>query len=107
MLLRQYANARLIAENVEWLSGEPLPAFCLGNPGLYMQCKEDGESLVVGLWNFFEDEAIEPEVKLGRSYASAEILCGEGRLSGDTVYLADMPPYTFRAIVLKKSPSDI
>lgn len=100
--LRHYANAKIIAYNTEWLSGNKLPAFCFGHPNLYLQCKEDDESTVVGIWNFFEDEAIEPVINLGQSYKSAEFLCGSGNLCESTVKLDDIPPYAFRGIVLKK-----
>jgi hypothetical protein len=102
MLLKHHANAKMIADSVEWLSGNKLPAFCYGNPNLYMQCKEDENALVVGLWNFFEDEVIEPVIELGQAYQSAEFLCGQGSLYEDTVRLDDIPPFGFRAIVLSK-----
>lgn len=104
-LLKHYANAEIIAEHTPWLSGEKLPAYCYGNPNLYMQCKEDEEHLVIGLWNFFEDEAIEPVIRLGQQYQKAEFLCGSGTLCGDTVCLDDIPPYAFRGIVLHKKPA--
>ena len=102
-LLKHQGNAKMIAENAEWLCGRKLPAFCYGHPNLYMQCKEDERQLVIGIWNFFEDEAIEPVVKLGAEYRKAEILCGEGKLCGDSVQLDDIPPFGFRAIVLEKT----
>ena len=71
-----------------------------------MQCKEDDEHLVIGLWNFFEDEVIEPVVQLAHKYQKAEFLCGSGIICGDTVHLDDIPPFAFRGIVLhKKSAS--
>ncbi|MBQ9162086.1 MAG: hypothetical protein IJX74_02310 [Clostridia bacterium] len=102
MLLRHYANAKIIADNVEWLSGNKLPAFCYGNPNLYIQCKEDDESLVIGIWNFFEDEAIEPVIQLGEKYQSAKFLNGSGTLCEQTAQLEDIPPFAFRGIVLTK-----
>jgi hypothetical protein len=102
MHLRQQINARIIADSAEWLSGDRLPAFCYGNPNLYIQCKEDFESLAIGIWNFFEDEAIEPVVELGREYQSAEILFGSGEFTNTRVKLDDIPPYSFRAVILKK-----
>lgn len=101
-LLKHQANAKIIADNVQLLSGEKLPAFCYGNPNMYMQCKEDSENLVIGIWNFFEDEAISPVVLLSREYQSAEFLCGSGELFKDRACLTDIPPYAFRGIVLKK-----
>ena len=102
-LLKHYANARVIADHTEWLSGNKLPAFCLGNPNLYMQCKEDEKSIAIGLWNFFEDEALEPVIQLDRTYESVEFLCGSGRLCADTIRLSDIPPFGFCGIVLTKA----
>ena len=100
-LLKNYGNEKAIAEHVEWLSGNRLPAVCYGNPNLYLQCKEDEDYLVVGIWNFFEDEAISPVIHLAREYKSAEFLCGSGTLCADRAILEDIPPYAFRGIVLK------
>jgi hypothetical protein len=102
-LLKHHANAKIIANNTEWLSGHKLPAVCFGNPNLYMQCKEDEKSIAIGLWNFFEDEALEPVIQLDRTYESVEFLCGSGRLCGDTVKLDDIPPFGFCGIVLTKA----
>ena len=100
--LKHHANAKLIADSVEWLSGRRLSAHCIGNPNLYMQCKEDEKSTVIGLWNFFEDEALDPAISLGREYESAEFFGGSGKLCGDRVELDDIPPFGFCGIVLKK-----
>ncbi len=100
--LRQHGNGKIIADNALWLSGEKLPAYSCGNPNLYIQCKEDEEHMVIGIWNFFEDEAIEPAIFLGREYESAEFLFGSGVISEDKAILDDIPPFGFRGIVLKK-----
>lgn len=102
MQLKHYANAKLITDNVGWLSGTPLPAFCIGYPNLYMQCKEDEGTLAIGIWNFFEDEAIAPEVFLCGDYREAEFLFGGGKMLADRLILDDIPPFGFRAILLKK-----
>lgn len=104
MLLRHYANAKIIADNVKWLSGNKLPAFCYGNPNLYIQCKQDEQSMAIGIWNFFEDEVISPIINLGQEYESAEFLGGNGTLYKDYVQLTDIQPFEFRGIVLKKLP---
>ncbi|MBR6747989.1 MAG: hypothetical protein IKM07_03540 [Clostridia bacterium] len=102
MLLRHHGNAKVIADHTEWLSGEKLPAFCYGNPNLYIQCKEDAQSMVIGIWNFFEDTALEPVIELGQKYKSAEFLNGSGTFRGDFAHLTDIPPFGFRGIVLTK-----
>ena len=102
MLLKHHANARIIAESTEWLSGKRLPAFCYGNPNLYMQVKEDEKETVVGLWNFFIDPVLDPVIELGEKYESAEFLHATGELRENTAHLSDIPPFGFCAIVLKK-----
>ena len=106
-LLKHDANAKLIADNTEWLSGNKLPASCIGNPNLYMQCKEDEKCMIIGLWNFFDDEALEPVIHLDRKYESVEFLRGSGSLGENTVKLSDIPPFDFCGIVLKKSSEGI
>lgn len=101
-LLKHPANAEIIAKSAEWLSGQRLPAYCCGNPNLYMQCKEDEDSTVIGLWNFFEDEALDPVVHLDRTYASVKFFGGTGSLCGDIVKLDNIPPFGFCGIVLTK-----
>ena len=99
---KQYARGRQIAENVQWLSGQKLPACAPGHPNLYMQCKEDAGSLTVGLWNFHPDPVFAPVVQLGAEYGKLECLNTEGILSGDQVELAEIPPYGFVAFTLSK-----
>jgi len=53
---------------VEWLCGKPLPAFCAEQPDLYVLCKEDRDTLAVGVWNFCEDELVNPEIQLNGEY---------------------------------------
>ena len=42
---------------------------------------------MIGLWNYFEDEALDPVIHLDREYASVEFFGGTGRLCGATVKL--------------------
>lgn len=99
---KQYARGRQIAENVSWLSGKKLPAWAVGHPGLYMQCKEDESSLTVGLWNLFPDPVMEPVVTLGEGWSQAEWVNTSGRLEEDAVCLEEIPPYGFAAFTLYK-----
>lgn len=102
MLLRHSAVARIVSESVKWLSGDPLPAFCPGHPYLYLQCKESESETVLGIWNFFADAALAPVVELGSTYRAVEFPCGGGRLASDRLFLEDIAPYGFAAVVLKK-----
>ena len=100
-ILKHYARSRQYAEQIQWLSGRKLPAYVYGHPALYMQCKKDKDSLAVGLWNFFADTAIEPMVELAESYFEIEFLNCHGKLSGNKVYLTDIPPFGFAGFTVK------
>ena len=99
---KHYARGRQIANNVAWLSGKKLPACAPGHPNLYMQCKADGESLTVGLWNLHPDPAFAPMVQLGAEYGKLECLNTEGSLTTDRVELAEIPPFGFAAFTVRK-----
>ena len=100
-ILKHYARSRQYAEQIQWLSGEKLPAYVYGHPALYMQCKKDKNSLSVGLWNFFADTAIEPVVELAAPYSEIAFLNCHGKLDGNKVYLADIPPFGFAGFTVK------
>lgn len=93
--LKHYARGKQYAENIPWLSGEKLPAYCYGHPSLYIQCQKNEKALAVGLWNFFADTAIEPIVKLDGTYKNIKFINCNGRLENDKVYLTDINPFTF------------
>ena len=92
-----YYRQRQLAEACEWVARRPLPAVCLGNPGAYIICKRnENGGLTVGLWNFFADEIISPEILLDREYSRADIYRNSGHIEGRRLLLdRDIPPYGF------------
>lgn len=101
-ILKQYARSRQIAENIQWLSGRQLPAYCYGNPAMYTIVKESGGKLAVGLWNLHADIAIDPVVELADEYTSIDFIGCTGRLEGKKVYLSDIPAFGFASFHLSK-----
>ena len=99
---RNYERQRQMLEDIEWLSGKKLDAVCKGNPDLYMITKKQDGELSAGLFNLSIDECLDPIVELSEEYISAEFINCSGELKGDKVYLSDLAPYTFSAIILKK-----
>jgi len=98
-----YYRQKQLADQLPWLGQKPFPALCLGNPYLYLIAKEDESSLSVALFNCFEDEAIEPRVKLGKAYDRVEALeCTAQLIDGQTVQLSDIAPFGFAAFTVKK-----
>lgn len=100
-LLKHYARSRQYAENVQWLSGNKLPAYAYGNPELYILCKKDKDTMTVGIWNFFADTAFSPTIELDKEYSDISFLNCGGELCVDKVKLCDIPPYGFAAFEVK------
>ena len=100
-ILKHYARSRQYAEEIPWLGGQKLPAYTYGNPAMYMQCKQDGETMAVGLWNLFADTAMEPVIELSKQYSEISFIHCNGQLKGDKVYLSDIPPFEFVGFCVK------
>lgn len=100
---KHYERSRQYAQTIPWLGGKKLPAYCYGNPGLYLMCKEDDAgALAVGLWNYFDDIAFDPVVELAERYSGIEFINCCGRLEGDRVFLDDIPAWGFAGFEIKK-----
>ena len=94
-LFRTYARAKQLAEAAAWLSGEALPAVCFGNPDLYIQTKQNGNRLAVGLWNFSTDEIFEPTVQLTKSGTVTGTIRCTAQITKSAVTLSPLAPYAF------------
>lgn len=101
-LCRGFMIQNSMTDTVEWVSRKKLPAKCLGNPDLYMLCKEKDGATSVGLFNCYADSILYPTVKLDKSYSEIRFVNCVGRLDGDTVYL-DKPlgAFEFAAFEVK------
>ncbi len=100
---RHYARSRQYAEAVKWLSkGAALPAYCYGNPDLYILSKKGADgSMSVGLWNFCIDWIYDPKIVLDREYKGISFLNCSGSISGNVVTLSDLSPFGFCAFEVK------
>lgn len=95
-LFRNYYRQAQLCDGIARLQGKRLPAMCRKNPELYILCKEDEDSLAVGLWNFFADSVLDPVVELDGVYQRADFYHCSGELHGDTVRLREeIAPYSF------------
>lgn len=88
-------------QNIKWLSGTELPAFCGGNPDLYVQTKRKGNALSVGLWNFFADAIAEPKILLDREYEEIRFVNCTGTVQGREVTLSKLHAYEFCGFEVK------
>ena len=87
----------------EWLSGKKFDAVCIGNPYLYMIIKKDQNSTAIGLWNYFRDAILNPEIELGDTFKSAKFINCIGQLSDNKIHLSEkIGAYEFCFIELEK-----
>ena len=98
-MYRSYSRARQLVKAVGRLTGRALPACSLGNPDLYLLCKQDERELAVGLWNICPDGIYEPVVELEHACRGIRFLNCRGRLEGNRVYLSQMEPFSFAGFV--------
>lgn len=98
---RSYHRQRQFARAYEWLCGKPLPAFCPGNPDLYLMTKTNANAMAIGLWNNFEDETMQNEIYLGKPYKNVQFVGCKGVLDGSKVILENsIPAFSFAFILL-------
>lgn len=95
-LFRSYYRQAQLCKGIEKLRGKRLPAVCLKNPEVYILCKRDENSMAVGIWNFFADSVINPQIILDDEYAGIDFYNCAGTLKENVVYLDDeLAPYSF------------
>ena len=80
--------------------GAPLPAAVRKEPGAYLICRMAENRLGIALCNFSLDEMVQPRIELAGTWREARFIGCEGRLDGDALMLADIPPYGFAAAIL-------
>ena len=103
-VFKHYERSRQYADNITWLSGKRLPAYVYGNPSLYIQCKKNKEAMAVGLWNFFADPVIEPQVELDSEYKDITFINCNGRLEKNKLVLTDIAPFGFAGFEVRRIP---
>ena len=102
-LTEGYHIQKAMSEGVEWVAQKPLPAKCEKHPGLYMMCRENGKTLTVSLFNCFPDTVFTPTVILDGDYSKVtDTVNVTAALSGNTVTLTDIPPFSFCAFAVEK-----
>ena len=94
---------KAMTEGVEWVARATLPAKCKKHPQLYMMCRESEKTRTVGLFNCFPDTVIAPAVTLDSIFAKVtDTVNTTAALAGNTVTLADIPPFSFCAFAVEK-----
>lgn len=101
-LYHGYLLQRVLHDGIEWISRQPLPASCLGNPDLYLLCRRQGDALSVALFNCFADSILCPEIRLDQAYDTIRLVNTAGVLNGNTVRLSELPAFGFAAFRVEK-----
>ena len=103
-VFKSYLRQEQLAHFYEKMHGEPLPAMCYKNPGVYLLAKksDDGNEMEVLLVNMSEDSILAPKICLDKAYRSFDIYEKSGVLKGDTLCLdEDISPYDARIFTVK------
>jgi hypothetical protein len=82
--------------------GVVLPAKCSGNPDLYVICKQNEDTLAVGLFNCFADSISNFNVELPSGYNSAEFFRSTGKLIGNELQIEHLGAFDWCYMVLRK-----
>lgn len=95
--LRSWCRRRQLARAVQWLCGKPLPAYLEDAPETGLLASSDGKSMAVAVLNLYQDEILEPAIRLDKPYSKLKCVNCAGRLEGDTVHLSTVSPFGFAA----------
>ncbi len=86
-LLKNPVLQKILPNEIEWLAQKPLPAYCVGNPELYIMCEQSENSLSVALFNCFADSLAEPVIHLSENYKQIECVNCTAVIDGNKVTL--------------------
>ena len=101
-LCNSYARQDQLKEQIEWISGRWLPAFCSACPDLYILCSKGGGETSVALFNAFSDDVYMKDIKLDECYREIEFVGCEGKLENDRVTISYIAPFGYCAFKVKK-----
>lgn len=100
-IVKNYVTQKVLADSIPWVSRRPLPAYCTGNPELYLMCRKNEDSVSVALFNLFADGITDCTVILDEEYDALECAGCEAKLDGNRVTLSSklygFTPAAFRA----------
>jgi len=101
--VRNYYRQGQLNDLYEWLNGNKLDFAWTGNPDIYIMCKKSNYALVVGVWNRFSDQTMQPIITLGERYSKVKFTNINGTLDGDKINVSKpLKPYDFAIIELTK-----
>jgi hypothetical protein len=86
-LLKNYSTQKILAEELPWVARRALPAYCIGNPELYLMCKKDDSSMTVALFNCFADALVDPVIMLDEEYKTIECVGCDAKIEGRKIIL--------------------
>lgn len=95
--LRSWCRRRQLVGAVQWLCGKPLPVVLPDAPEACVLASSNGKAMAVAVVNPYQDEILEPAIRLDKAYSSLKCANCTGRLEGDTVHLSTIPPFGFAA----------
>lgn len=98
--LDSYARKRQLIKRIPWLQRRKMEVYVAGNyPYLYLMAKRDQEGITIGLWNLFEDEAVNVEVTVELPIKHVSYANCSGHQDGNRIVLdTSLYPFAFAGI---------
>lgn len=88
-LMQNYVMQQALIRQLPWVARQPLPAYCEGNPCLYVMCAKGEGEMSVALFNCFADEVTQPVIVLDKEYRQIECFGCAAVLEGDRIRLTE------------------
>ena len=100
-IYKNYSRQKQIVTFLED-AGAKLPIKCVGNPDLYVICKENENTLSLGLFNCFADAISNFDIELAGEYKTADITRAGGTLNKNTLTIDALPAFDWCFVTLRK-----
>ena len=97
-----YYKQRILADCYKWFKGEDIAATCFDSPMLMPILGKNDKTLVIGLWNIFEDRIVSHKINLSKEYKNIEFIGCSGKLEGKSIILDNLNPFDYCAMILSE-----
>ncbi len=101
--LYNYYRQEQLVFATEWVGRDSLPVVTRRNPHLALYMATKAEDIIVGLANYFDDEAINVTLNAAFDFCDVSFIGCNGTISGKSVVVQSVPSYGFSIIVFKKT----
>ncbi len=78
------------------------PVSACGHPDLYLQCSENEDTCVIGVWNCHADGINGLKISLAHGFSGITFLNASGKLDGNAAVIDYLPPFSYALVKLER-----